>query len=202
MAGAPKRRAHAERDAVAAQAASTAVFEHAAVPANRDARFRHVLNLFAVGAWRKGVSDLVLAAAWGVDDSTVRHLSAEAGRWFRMSPKFKRQIRADRAALCMRLLDLADRAREKGELKAEATALDLYGEYADLRPSSRTEITGPGGAPVAIAMATATKARQLIEERFRGVKPNAKDDAGVADAQDADSGELPARTDAPPGTRR
>ena len=123
---------------------------HASVPPTRDARFMHVLKMFAGGSWRKGLSDLELAAAWGCNDSTVRHLSAEAGRWLRLSPRFKRQIRTDRAALCMRLYDAADRARARDDFKAEIAALDKYGEYAGLKPTQRTELTGKDGGPIAV----------------------------------------------------
>lgn len=119
------------------------IIEAATQKTTKPQRIAFVAELMATAEWRS-VLNLALSRTWGVSQVTMRNYTAEASRLVHDAFGNREELAATLKAF---LENVAHDAFENGDRRSAIGAARTIAEMAGLLVN-RTEVSGPGGAPI------------------------------------------------------
>lgn len=122
-----------------ANAPDTRARTRKAPPAETEQRVQHIIEMMSLGEWLRGQTITVLAAEWGISESRVKDLSAEAWRRVCATADDAHTIRPTIAGSLMVALERAMAAGRYGDV---ARLADVWTRIVGARaPEARVEVS-------------------------------------------------------------
>lgn len=125
----------------------------------KDERVKHIAKLMANGEYFGLITCHKLSEAWGVHFGTVKQDAGEAGRYLRIDPGERAQVKAEMAATVARIGEMALNKRNKvtglPDYKSALEAIRLYGIWTGVSDRVELEAVDANKGPMKIEISYA-----------------------------------------------
>jgi len=153
------------------------IIETALTKVSRQERVSFIAELMTDGLYRTALQ-MPLTAAWGINYVVVQHMSAEASRWVQGAIGDREEVRTK----CLALLEvIAHDALDNGDRRSAVAAVRTVADIAGLI-TSKTELSGPNGGPIAIQDLAKLSNDELEEAIVRAAAAAIRANGGAKDA--------------------